>query len=156
MWYDKNANNIFAKYFEYSEQKVDAITCFEVFEHFEDPMQEIEKLFAISSNIFFTTRIYDKHDKLPNKNWSYYNFDVGQHISFYSEETLKYIAKHFKVELISINNCWHVFTKNKKFKEKLSFLNDISKEFNQYVREVILNCEKKYIIDDINYIKERR
>lgn len=102
MWYDKYATNIFAKGFEYKNQKVDLITCFEVFEHFAEPLNEIEKLLKISNELIITTDLYSDKNIVPPKSWSYYTFDSGQHISFYSKKTFEYIAKKCGISAVCI------------------------------------------------------
>ena len=47
-WYDKFKTNLFAKGFEYQNEKYEAVTTFESFEHFVGPMKEIENLLKIS------------------------------------------------------------------------------------------------------------
>lgn len=93
-WDDKYTQNLFARGFEYKNQKIDAITTFESFEHFENPLYEIEKMLKITKTIIFTTEL------LPNpipkaEDWWYYGLNHGQHISFYSKETLEFIANKY-------------------------------------------------------------
>ncbi len=109
---DPYTQNFFAQGFEYKNQKIEAITCFECFEHLESPIKDIEKMIAISPNIFFSTRLLPK--EIPSDNWDYYGTEHGQHISFYSLETLKFIAKKYNLYLYSNNDNLHLFTKKKK------------------------------------------
>lgn len=152
LWYDKYATNIFAKGFEYKNQKVDLITCFEVFEHFAEPLNEIEKLLKISNELIITTDLYSDKNIVPPISWSYYTFDSGQHISFYSKKTFEYIAKKYDLNYLKINKCWHIFTKQKNVQLKLEFLNDISKDFDKFNREIILNANKIPVLNDVNYL----
>lgn len=151
-WYDKFANNIFANGFEYKDEKINLVTCFEVFEHFSDPMEEIKKILDICDEVIITTDLYDDENKLPPYTWSYYSFISGQHISFYSKKTFEFIAEKFNLNYIKINRCWHMLTKNKSNESKLLFLQDISKEFDRYNREFILNNDKTPILKDIEKI----
>lgn len=109
-WDDPYTKNLFAKGFEYNySDAIELITSFESFEHFVDPLQEIEKMLAISKNILFTT------DLLPDpedKDWWYYGFEHGQHISFYSRKSLSCIADHFGLHLCSSGNV-HLFSEKK-------------------------------------------
>ncbi|MFA6807260.1 MAG: methyltransferase domain-containing protein, partial [Bacteroidales bacterium] len=57
-WQDIFTENIFAKEFEYNDEKIELITSFESFEHFINPIEEIENLLKISNNILFSTEIY--------------------------------------------------------------------------------------------------
>lgn len=114
-WEDKYTKNLFARRFEYNKQKISAITCFECFEHFSSPVEEIEKILSISENIFFSTSLYDanNHRAVPDVSWPYYGFGHGQHISFYSLKTLKYIADKYKLNLYSNGRDLYLFTTHK-------------------------------------------
>jgi hypothetical protein len=90
---------------------IEAITCFEAFEHFVNPMEELENMISISKNIIFTTELLPKPVPRPQE-WWYYVPEEGQHISFYSEETLNYIAKRFDLKYLKINQNLHIFTQN--------------------------------------------
>lgn len=110
-WNDKYTKNIFSEGFAYSDQKICALSCFECFEHFIDPNLELEKMLAISSNIFFSTTLIGSRP--PDKSWWYYGLNHGQHISFYSLITLQYLADKYNLNLCSNGNNLHLFTKKK-------------------------------------------
>jgi hypothetical protein len=58
MWDDKYAQNLFSSGFEYLQSgEIEAVTAIECFEHFSDPMMEIEKMLLISTNLVFTTEL---------------------------------------------------------------------------------------------------
>ncbi|OHE06485.1 MAG: hypothetical protein A2513_03295 [Sulfurimonas sp. RIFOXYD12_FULL_33_39] len=111
-WDDRYTLNLFAKGFKYTEnQIIDAITTFESFEHFVNPIQEIEYLLKISENIIFSTEL------LPNKipeaqDWWYYGLEHGQHISFYSEQTLHFIANKYGLNYYNFG-VFHLISKNR-------------------------------------------
>ena len=108
LWNDIFTTNIFARGFEYinNVKQIELITAFEVFEHYVDPINEIEKILTISRNILFSTLL--KPMKIPNKNWWYYGFDHGQHISFYSKKTFLYIAKKYDLIFYTNNRNIHL------------------------------------------------
>lgn len=81
LWTDPYTPNLFAQGFEYHGEKIAALTCFECFEHFSQPLAEIEQLLKISDTIFFSTKVLPA--TLPDGNWDYYGFNHGQHLSFY-------------------------------------------------------------------------
>jgi hypothetical protein len=84
-WDDPYTENIFAKGLEYSKnKKINVITSFECFEHLDKPLKEIEKMLAISKTIIFSTLLLPC--PVPPKNWHYFGFEHGQHISFYSKK----------------------------------------------------------------------
>jgi hypothetical protein len=112
-WYDPFAENIFAKGFEYNKQdNILLITAFECFEHFANPLEEIEKMLKISENIIFSTRVFQGIPPKPD-DWWYYSLDSGQHISFYSTKTLKHLADKFSIHLNSDNKAFHMLSKEK-------------------------------------------
>lgn len=110
-WMDKYAENIFSRGFEYNKvDDIDLITCFECFEHFEEPQIDIKNMLEISRNILFSTELLP----LPvpaTSDWWYYGLSHGQHISFYSLKTLKYIADHHELKLYSFGGI-HLLTEN--------------------------------------------
>lgn len=108
---DLHTPNLFMKGFEYKNQTVEALTCFECFEHFVSPIEEIEKMLKISKNIFFSTSLLPK--EIPEDDWEYYGLKHGQHISFYSLETLSYIANKYKLNFCTDGANLHLFTEKK-------------------------------------------
>jgi len=112
-WYDPFAENLFAKGFEHNKQdRVLLVTAFECFEHFTDPISEINKMLDISGNIIFSTRLFKDTPPQPS-DWWYYSLESGQHISFYSAKTLKHIARKFDLHLNSDNKAFHMLSKEK-------------------------------------------
>lgn len=100
---DPYTENIFAKDFVWNTSiSVDGITCLECFEHFVEPIQEIEKILDISKNVIFSTELIPTI--IPPTSWYYYGFEHGQHISFYTLKTLKLIADKFGVSFASSGN----------------------------------------------------
>lgn len=113
-WSDKYSVNLLARGFEYenlNQQNIEATTVFEVFEHISEPLDEIEKMLAISSNVFFSTTLLPLPVPEPDK-WWYYGFKHGQHVSFYSKKTLEIIARKYDLNFYSYGGI-HLFTKKK-------------------------------------------
>ncbi|MBP8976420.1 MAG: class I SAM-dependent methyltransferase [Bacteroidetes bacterium] len=108
--YDPLAQNLFAQGFEAQslDNHFELVTALECFEHFINPMEEINHIIAFSDNIFFSTELHPRF--IPDLTWWYYAFDHGQHIAFYSYKTLSYIAQRYELHLISFGN-FHLFTK---------------------------------------------
>ena len=108
-YYDKYCENIFAKNFEANPaERFELLTAFEVLEHLEDPVDELNKMLAFSRNIFFTTEIMPSHFPKPSE-WWYYSPDHGQHISFYTLQSLKILAERANLKFYS-NGSYHLFT----------------------------------------------
>jgi len=113
-WDDKYAPNLFAKGFEYKKiknEKIEAITTFESFEYLANPIEELENMLQISKNIIFTTELLPYPIPDPTK-WWYYGLNHGQHISFYSEKTFKFIASKYMLNYFNLNGL-HVLSAKK-------------------------------------------
>jgi hypothetical protein len=109
-WDDKFTNNLFSRGFEYdNEEKYEAVTTFESFEHFVNPLEEIENLLKVSKNIIISTELLP--NPVPNpEDWWYYGLDHGQHVSFYSKKTFGFIAKEFELNYYNVGSL-HILTK---------------------------------------------
>ena len=123
-WRDKLADNQFAAGFEaVDEIEYSLLTALELFEHLVKPLEEIEKMFSYSKNIFFSTRLIPQWHVEPSQ-WWYYALETGQHVSFYSRESLEVIARKFNVNLSSNGRSLHLLSKKrfpKAFLISLSF-----------------------------------
>src|SRR5690606_10191648 len=101
-WDDPYTENLLSKGFQKQEaDKYEALTTFESFEHFEDPLAEIAKIADISENIIFSTALVPKPLPAPT-DWWYYAFEHGQHIAFYSTKTFEVIAERFNLHYYNI------------------------------------------------------
>jgi len=137
-WKDSYSENLIARGFEGNlNERYDAVTSFESFEHFLDPMKEIEKLSKISNTIIFTTELLPKPIPKPS-DWWYYALSSGQHICFYSEQTLQIIAKKLNLEYIHIFNL-HIFCERKNMKKlkTASKIKFISKIYVKYLKMIM-------------------
>lgn len=112
-WYDPYTENKFARGFEGElDKKYELITLFEGFEHFDNPREEFKKIFKLSNNILFSTELVPKPTPNP-KEWWYYGLNHGQHIAFYSKETLEHIAQEYSFFYHTNGNNIHLFSKQK-------------------------------------------
>lgn len=111
--YDKYCENLLAKNYSLKDLKVsnkfEAITALEVFEHLEDPLTEIRKLFSLSDSIIFSTELIPNKKPTDSKDWWYFAPETGQHIAFYSTKTLQFIAKLFNVNYYNQGGL-HIFS----------------------------------------------
>ncbi|MBD2597856.1 methyltransferase domain-containing protein [Nostoc spongiaeforme FACHB-130] len=111
-WDDKFCTNLFAKGFEFDLDKhttYELVTAFEVFEHFSNPIEEIENILKISKNILFSTEILPQNNPKPNE-WWYYSPHDGQHISIYTVKSLSKIAEKYNLNLYSDGSSLHLLT----------------------------------------------
>ena len=111
-WDDKFTQNLFAKGFEHRSGLIyEAVTTFECFEHFVDPMSEVSNLLSLSDTIIFSTTLLPDPLPMP-EGWWYYGLEHGQHISFYSKRTFEFIADNFGLSYYNIGSL-HIFSKKK-------------------------------------------
>lgn len=146
-WHDLYTNNLFARGYELNKSsgKVELVTSFESFEHFVHPIREIENILKISRNILFSVNVLP--DTIPKPNdWWYYGLEHGQHLSFYSRVTLKFISKEFKLNLYRISSNLYLMTDNK-FNELLMQI--LVKLFKGHMFNVISRKIKSKTIEDM-------
>lgn len=147
VWDDKYTQNLFARGFEYkSDDKIAFMTAFEVLEHLEEPMEELEKMFKIAPEILFTQTILPNPIPEPDK-WWYYSLSSGQHISFYTNKTLDIIAETFGKKHLYFNE-HHLFTS--KDIAQSAFEAVIKNSAHIYLQNAIEYKSK--IAEDMNYI----
>lgn len=108
-WYDSHATNDYARGFEYEPgQTSEFLTAFEVLEHLMDPIADLARMMAISDNVFVSTLLVP--DPVPKlADWWYFVPSTGQHISFYTLDSLQLLAKRFGRHLLS-HGTYHLFT----------------------------------------------
>jgi len=112
-WIDKYANNLFARGFEDKvKSKYDMVTAFELFEHFENPVDEIEYVIQKYNPkiLLFSTML---HDGNPPKDWWYFVPEGGQHITLYTRKSLQLLAEKFRMKLSTNGRNIHMFSKKR-------------------------------------------
>lgn len=172
--YDKFCKNIFAIYFDIGSDlekisiKFELITALEVFEHFLNPLLEIEKIFKLSDTIFFTTEMIPSY-LADLKEWHYFYPEHGQHTSFYSPESLRIIAKKFGASFYS-DGFHHILTREA-IKNPFRYKNALRGKFLKYtynrltaklpgfkfLQKIKYYCRQddfKYCVEDLEYIKK--
>jgi hypothetical protein len=112
---DKYAKNIFAPRFDIEgvpdvERNFELITCFEVLEHLESPLEELERVFALGKNLLCSTVLQPSASKDDLISWYYLGAVHGQHISFYTEKSMELIAKQFGCRYYTNGYHLHMFT----------------------------------------------
>ncbi len=113
-WNDPYCQNIFAKGFEdkLENKKYALATCFEAFEHFEKPLEQIESIFKKTENILFSTELLPRKISSEKiQSWRYLGREHGQHICFYSKKSLQYLSEIFGYKLYSNGYYFHLLTK---------------------------------------------
>ena len=111
-WEDKHCQNLFARGFEGADGNYELVTAFECFEHFDDPVQELNRIFGKSDSLLFTTDILPNPIPQP-ESWWYYGLEHGQHISFYSIQSLRRLAESRGLNFYSNGANIHMLTKQR-------------------------------------------
>jgi Methyltransferase domain len=111
-WEDKYCANLLARGFEAEKlnKPIVALTAFEVIEHVHDPLAFIQETMERhgSRTLLFTTKLYEGLQP-PPKDWWYYVFNTGQHISFYQRKTFERLAERLSLNFFSLNGM-HILT----------------------------------------------
>lgn len=112
-WDDKYTKNLIGLGFERSFQSTqfELVSTFECFEHWVDPLIEIEGILKETDSIFFTTNLISRPAPKPD-DWWYYGFDHGQHVAFHSADSLKFVAQKFGLYFYTKRG-FHLLTKKK-------------------------------------------
>ena len=147
-WQDKYCENIFAQGFEANLQEgetYEVVTSFEVFEHFVNPLAEISELLKYSKNILFSTELLPDSDPKPEE-WWYYAPHEGQHISFYTPQSLSILADRLGLNLYSNGSSLHLLTESNipgSLFERLSYYDSLGlKDFLLVSRDYLQTIEK--------------
>ena len=113
-WQDPYTPNLVARGFEYAPEagEVDLVTSFESFEHFVQPIEEAEKMIRISKNILFSTELLPRPTP-ESSDWWYYGLEHGQHISFYTPESLAAMAHRLGLHFCTNGRNLHLFTEKR-------------------------------------------
>ena len=98
---------------EWMSQNFDAITAIEVFEHLSSPSLELNTLTkCLSPGGYLIIRsMLHNNSWIDFSNWWYK--DDPTHISFYSKDTINYICKEWKYELVQIKDQCEIVLKKK-------------------------------------------
>jgi len=111
-WEDRWTENLFAKGFEFERgDQADIVTCFEAFEHFEEPKVELGEMLRKGRNVLFSTQLLPEPVPEP-EDWWYYDLENGQHIAFYTREALRELGHEFGLHM---STAWsvHMFSERK-------------------------------------------
>jgi len=114
---DKYAKNLFAQYFSLEDlppedRKFELVTCFEVFEHLSDPIAEFDRMFALGESVLCSTSLQSTNIAVDLASWDYLGALHGQHISFYTEDSMLRIAEKYGKKYYSNGVDLHLFTPN--------------------------------------------
>lgn len=159
---DPYCQNLFAEYFELKDLPADTrfelVTAFEVFEHLSDPLPEVKKMLEYADTLLFSTELQPAKIDTPD-DWAYFATETGQHIAFYNEASLKYIAEKLGYHFYTDGKSLHLFTKtnfnnNPLITPKDSFLLRKAKKFIRKAERKLAKPESM-LMRDWSYIKNK-
>jgi len=155
--YDRYCDNIFAKHFTLDdlspkERKFELVTAFELMEHVEDPAIELNYIFSMTDSFLFSTELVPDGDL---ENWWYLGSEHGQHISFYSSDSIKGIAKKYNKEYYT-NGYMHLLTNKKGLdafgpKKEKNWLSIFIRNKISFFQKLPSKTQ-----EDFNYIKKKQ
>lgn len=112
-WQDRYATNLFAREFDWpgtdTAGSASLVTAIEVLEHAPDPLALLQECLSGSGadSIFLTQEL---HSGGQDHYWWYLSPVTGQHVSFYSAETLHTLAERLGMKVLSAGT-FHLFTR---------------------------------------------
>lgn len=111
---DIYCENLFAKNFDLEDlqknTKFELVTAFEVFEHLENPLEEVVKIFNYSDSVLFSTELQKLKDIQGPEDWWYFVPESGQHIAFYTYRSLEIMAERLNCHFYSDGSRLHLFS----------------------------------------------
>lgn len=163
---DLYAENLFAKYFELKDAKVTTgftcLTAFEVFEHLENPLEEIKKMFSLSDTIIFSTELQPNDHVNDVTDWWYFVPEGGQHVSLYSLNSLRQLKTYFKCHLYTNGNNLHILSKvslfdpfDKKVVPKVSIFKRVKNRLFKKPNEGAKAARESLLMKDFEFYKRK-
>jgi len=162
---DIYAENLFAKYFDIKDfaggQKFTALTAFEVFEHLEDPIEELKKMFGLSDTIIFSTDLQPMPSFSKATDWWYFTPETGQHISFYNIKSLEKLSQLFNCRFYSNGKNLHIITKlnlsKNPFAEGFAPFKSIQNIFSRVINKITEKDNKRISLlqQDFEFYKKK-
>lgn len=92
------------------EKTYDFVTCCEVVEHFNRPIESFEQLCSVlktNSILGIKTTLFK--DEIDFSKWYYKNDDT--HVSFYTQKSIEWIANNFGLKILKIEDALIIFQK---------------------------------------------
>lgn len=110
---DIYCENLFARSFEPWEGfEANCLLAFEVFEHVPDPLEFVSSSFSrYNSNYMIFSTLTHNDSEPPPRDWWYYTFETGQHISLYHRRSLMAIAEKLGFHYFRISDNLHIYSR---------------------------------------------
>lgn len=158
--YDPHCANLFAKGFSKSEEdlskeRFQAITFFEVLEHVENPISFFKNYKDLSDTFIFSTELMPASEFRSVNDWWYFAPETGQHISFFSSQSLQILAKKMELSYSTDGYFLHCFSSGNNLRNP--FKKGIAKRLLSKVEKVLISepRKKSLLQSDYQTIRER-
>jgi hypothetical protein len=92
--------------------RYDLVTAFEVLEHLPDPVAALAPVAGVTDLLLTTTHLVPDPAPQP-ADWWYYTLDSGQHITFYTQESLAVLAERLGFDGVVTGSFVHLFHRGK-------------------------------------------
>jgi 2-polyprenyl-3-methyl-5-hydroxy-6-metoxy-1,4-benzoquinol methylase len=158
--HDIFCKNLFANHFDLSDlpdnTKFDILTAFEVFEHLENPIDELKKMLLLSDTIIFSTLLLPNNCVNP-ENWWYFIQETGQHISLFSLKTLEVLSGNLNLFFYSNEKDLHIFSKNKLRINPftLNKFRTLNKIKNKFIKKKYFVNKISLLDSDFNFVRNK-
>lgn len=150
---DTYCKNLFAQYFDVEKtESYELVTAFEVFEHLENPLSEIEKILQYANSVLFSTELQPDIEIKSINDWWYFVPETGQHISFYTRKSLQCLAEKFNLNLYTNNRDLHLLTNKKLPANFLINTGRVHKFVNRVVNKLFWS-KKGLLQHDFEYVR---
>lgn len=125
------------------------VTAFEVFEHFDNPAEQISELFQNKPDwLMVSTQLYSGQ----GDDWWYLSVENGQHVFFYSIQAMEYIGKSFGYNFFTAGN-YCFFTKNAAKLKRITLSIALNKYLLHILRSILLLLPPKGPDEDLRLLK---
>lgn len=110
-WSDKYTTNLVSRGFEADPNApCDLMTAFEAFEHLVDPLAELRRMLERAPLVLLSTDLI-RTAATPATDWWYLGREHGQHIGFFRERTLGFMARELGCHWQSDGRSVHLFSR---------------------------------------------
>jgi hypothetical protein len=156
---DLFCENIFSTFFDLGdvirpETKFELLTAFEVFEHLDDPLSEIQTMLGFSDSILFSTELQPHNDLSNASDWWYFVPETGQHVALYNIDTLRFIARKLNLNLYSDYGNLHLLTRKKFRLNYIKYISWAHRNYNGLFSRHFRN-RKSHLQADFQFIKSK-